>query len=70
MSTQSQSLLRLPAVCERTGLPKTTIYRLIREGKFPAPIPLAGRTRAWDSTAVDGWIAACIAAGSHTRKAA
>lgn len=63
-------LLRLPDVCARTGLPKSSVYRLIRQQKFPAPVPLAGRTRAWDSAAVDGWIAACIAAGSHTSKAA
>lgn len=63
-------LERLPDVCARTGLAKTTIYRLIRGGKFPAPVPLAGRTRAWDSAAVDAWISACIAAGSSTSKAA
>lgn len=58
-------LERLPDVCARTGLAKTTIYRLIREGKFPAPVPLAGRTRAWSSVSVDDWIAACIAAGTN-----
>lgn len=63
-------LERLPDVCARTGLAKTTIYRLIREDKFPAPVPLAGRTRAWDSAAVDAWISACIAAGSNAGKAA
>lgn len=56
-------LERLSAVVARTGLSKSTIYRLIREHKFPAPVSLAGRTRAWDSAAVDAWISACIAAG-------
>jgi predicted DNA-binding transcriptional regulator AlpA len=32
------SALRLPDVLERTGLSKTAIYRLIREGRFPRSI--------------------------------
>lgn len=63
-------LERLPDVCARTGLSKASVYRLIRNGKFPAPFPLTGRTRAWDSAAVDAWIAACIAAGASASNAA
>lgn len=63
-------LERIASVCARTGLSRSSIYRLIRAGDFPAPVPLAGRTRAFDSAAVDAWISACIAAGSNTGKAA
>lgn len=63
-------LERIASVCARTGLSRSSLYRLIRAGDFPAPVPLAGRTRAWDAAAVDAFINACIAAGSNTGKAA
>lgn len=63
-------LERIASVCARTGLSRSSLYRLIRAGDFPSPVPLAGRTRAWDAAAVDAWISACIAAGSNTGKAA
>lgn len=64
------SLERIASVCARTGLSRSSLYRLIRAGEFPAPVPLAGRTRAWSSVSVDDWIVACIAAGSNSGKAA
>jgi len=66
----SPRLERLAEVSARTGLPKSTIYRLIKQGQFPAPLPLVGRTRAWDASAVDAWIASKIAAGAAAHKAA
>lgn len=68
-------LERLAEVCARTGLPKSTVYRLIKQGQFPAPLPLAGRTRAWDASAVSAWIvgrisAASGASGPHSRREA
>ncbi len=38
MSTTNQSLIRLPEVLKRTGFGKAWIYRLISEGRFPAPL--------------------------------
>lgn len=54
------SLLRLPDVLARTGLKKTTFYALIKNGKFPPPLALTERTRAWSSVEVQGWIDARI----------
>lgn len=62
-------LERLAEVCARTGLTKSTLYRLIKSGDFPSPLPLVGRTRAWDAAAVDSWIAAKIAAASAGKAA-
>lgn len=47
---------RLRKVLEKTGHTKTILYNLIREGKFPAPIPLTTRTVVWVSDEVDAWI--------------
>jgi prophage regulatory protein len=56
------SLLRLPAVLARTGYKKTSLYGLIKAGKFPAPIPLTPNTRVWIESEIDSWIENHIAA--------
>ncbi|RZU00893.1 helix-turn-helix transcriptional regulator [Rivibacter subsaxonicus] len=48
--------LRLPVVKARTGLSGPTIRRWITEGRFPAPVPLGGRSVGWLSTEVDAWM--------------
>lgn len=58
----SRALLRLQQVQALTGLARSTLYKLISEQAFPAPIPLTGRAVAWDSQAVDAWIQSRIAA--------
>lgn len=58
MLTTSDSLLRLDAVRERTGLGRSTLYALIQRGSFPKPIAILGtRISAWPSSAVDAWVA-------------
>lgn len=52
-------LLRLPAVAARVGYGRTTIYNLIKAGKFPAPVKLAGGGAvAWRASVVSAWIEA------------
>jgi len=48
-------LLRLPAVLQATGLARSTIYRMIAEGNFPAPIKLAKRAVAWRPDHIRQW---------------
>lgn len=53
------ALLRLPAVCELTGYKRSSIYNLIKAGKFPASVPLAGGGAvAWRAADVKRWIEA------------
>lgn len=52
----AQSLLRLPAVVQRTGYSRSTLYALIQKGDFPAPISLGARAVAWPSEEIDAWI--------------
>lgn len=51
------SLERIAAVTARTGVPRSSLYRLIKQGRFPAPIKLSERSSAWRSADVDAWIA-------------
>lgn len=48
--------LRLPAVIEKTGLSRSSIYRLIQEGKFPPPVKLSARASAWFERDIDEWL--------------
>jgi prophage regulatory protein len=55
--TGASILLRLPHVISRTGLPKSSIYMLMGQGKFPRPVKITSRAVAWPSSVVDEWIA-------------
>ena len=50
-------VLRLPAVMERTGLSKASIYRLIKADDFPAAVRLTSRAVGWPAQRIDEWIA-------------
>jgi predicted DNA-binding transcriptional regulator AlpA len=49
------TFLRLPGVKAITGLSKTSLYALIREKSFPAPVRLGVRTVAWVRSEVREW---------------
>ena len=51
-----RTLLRRPQVETITGLSRSTIYRLIAEAKFPAPIRLTERCVAWPSDQIAIWV--------------
>lgn len=49
-------LLRRPEVSRRTGLSRTTLYRLVQSKEFPAPRQLGARAVAWVESEVSAWI--------------
>jgi len=54
-------IIRLKEVIDTTGLARSTIYKYISEGTFPAPISLGGaRCVGWVSSEIDDWILARI----------
>ncbi len=56
MADQHRSLIRKRTVLSRVGLGNTSIYKRIKEGTFPKPVPIGDRAVAWDSEAIDSWI--------------
>ena len=56
------SLERLPKVLARAGIGKSTLYKLIAEGRFPRPVPLGARAVGFVSDEVTSWINAQVAA--------
>lgn len=48
-------LLRIATVMRVTGLGRSTIYRLMADQKFPAPVRLTKRVVAWRRTDLERW---------------
>jgi prophage regulatory protein len=48
-------LLRLPAVLKATGLGRSTVYRMVAEHAFPAPVRLGKRAVAWRRDDLRQW---------------
>lgn len=59
-TTHEPTLLRRPQVQQRTGLSRSTLYQYIKDGDFPAPIPLGTRAVAWLESDVSAWITARV----------
>ena len=57
MFIDGQRLMRLPEVLKLTGLSRSTLYRKIKAGQFPAPVSLGPRSVAWRESEVLDWIA-------------
>ena len=52
----NDSMLRAPEVMERVGLSRTTLWRRVRAGTFPAPIELGPNAIGWPASAITSWI--------------
>ncbi len=48
-------LLHLREVLTRTSLSRTSIYRLMDLGSFPAPVALGSRV-AWIESEIESWV--------------
>jgi prophage regulatory protein len=56
---------RLPTVLRVTGLGRSTIYRLIGSGDFPAPVHLGPRAVAWRWSDLDHWSQSRTTTAAH-----
>lgn len=54
-------ILRRPEVEHRTGLSRSTIYQRVKEGTFPAPIPLGPQSVGWVESEIQSFLANRIA---------
>lgn len=55
--SEPDRIIRLKTVLARTGLSRSTIYRKIAEGTFPAQIKISVNGAGWRETDVNGWVA-------------
>jgi len=57
MSQQPESFLRWRAVSVKTGLSRPTIWRAVREGRFPKPVQLTSPSAVgWLASEVEAWV--------------
>ena len=50
------SILRLPEVCKRTGLSRSSIYLRLSKGEFPPRVSLGGRAVGWVEAEITEWL--------------
>ena len=50
-------ILRDDEVRERTGISRTTRWRLIKVEKFPKPVKLTEHAIGWRESSIDAWLA-------------
>lgn len=49
-------LLRLKAVLDRVGVSKSSLYRMMQDGRFPRPLEITPGWKAWRECDVSKWI--------------
>lgn len=53
----TERIVRLSTVLARTGLSRSTIYRKIAEGTFPAQVKISVHGAGWYESDINRWIA-------------
>lgn len=54
---QPDRIIRMNTVRDRTGLSRSTIYRKIAEGTFPAQLKISTNGTGWHESDINRWIA-------------
>lgn len=60
-----ERFIRTSEVQRKTGLGRTTIWRLERSGRFPARRSIVGQAVGWIESEVDRWIESRPAVGTN-----
>ena len=55
--SNSERIIRLKTVLARTGLSRSTMYRKIAEGTFPAQVRISIHGAGWHESELNRWIA-------------
>ncbi len=57
--SQPIRFLKQHEVTHLTGVPKSTIYSWMKDGKFPRPRKTGVRAVAWTQADIEKWMGAC-----------
>ena len=49
--------MRMPKVLELTQMGRTTLWRLVKSGKFPKPVRIGPNSVAWKESDYEAWAA-------------
>ena len=61
-------LIRVPEVLRRVGFSRTTMYELIKEGRFPDKVIIGARSVAFVESEIDAWIENTISDSRRNNK--
>jgi len=56
-----KNILRLPAVIQKTGMSRSTIYAYMEKGKFPKSVTMGERSIGWLEAELDEYIDSRVA---------
>ena len=59
--SEPDRIIRLRTVLDRSGLSRSTLYRKIAEGTFPAQIKISINGAGWRESEINRWIADPVA---------
>jgi prophage regulatory protein len=54
--SEPDRIIRLRTVLDRTGLSRSTLYRKIAEGTFPAQIKISINGAGWRESDINRWV--------------
>lgn len=52
-----QLIYRPAELIRLLGIPRTTLYRWVRQGDFPKPVKLGDRATGWHAADIEEWLA-------------
>ena len=55
-SSEAPRVLRVADVSKRVGLCRSSVWRMVKEGDFPAPRRLSSRAVGWLEGEIDDWV--------------
>mgnify|MGYP003621475612 CR=1 FL=1 len=64
--TENNRLIRRTEVQSKTGLGASSIYAMMKQGKFPQCMSLSERRVAWLESDIDQWVAERVASHKAT----
>jgi prophage regulatory protein len=56
MNSNNTRLIRIKEVAHKVGIAKSTVWHMVKEGKFPKPKKLSPRVTVWIEAEVDEFI--------------
>jgi prophage regulatory protein len=60
MNQKYEKFIRLSEVIKRTGISRSSIYRLVNKNKFPAPVRISEKSIAFIESEINDWIESLI----------
>ena len=61
----NERFIRLDELISKTGLGRSTIYRMMDNGEFPKPINLTSNKVAWLQSEINNWMQSKVEQRNH-----